>query len=81
MLRHRNITLSLSQELIRELHLFVKKRGISRFVEAAIIERLMRQKSSREQQYIEAAKDEIRNKIFNEWEQLSAEGLNVQNHW
>lgn len=76
MLRRRKITLSLPQELISELHQFVKKRGISRFVEEAIVDRLKAQKHSREQQYIEAAQDEDRNQTFADWEQFSADGLN-----
>jgi len=34
-----------------------------------------------EQQYIEAAQDEQRNKIFDEWERLSEAGLNEKNGW
>lgn len=79
--KHRNITLSLSQEIIKELHIFVQKRGISRFVEEAISEKLQAKKSTVEQQYIDAAKDEERNKIFSEWDTLSAEGLDEQNDW
>lgn len=81
MLRHRNITLSLPQEMINELHVFVKKRGISRFVEEAVKEKLKIQKFSLEQQYIEAAQDEDRNQIFSDWESLSGDGLNEQNSW
>ncbi len=79
--KHRNITLSLPQELISELHLFVQKRGISRFVEEAITEKLETKKSSHEQQYKEAALDEERNKIFAEWDTLASEGLDEQNGW
>lgn len=78
---HRNITLSLSQELIAELHFFVKKRGISHFVEEAIVEKLKSQKSTLEQQYLEAAQDEDANRVFAEWDTLSADGLNDQNDW
>ncbi|MBS0655467.1 MAG: hypothetical protein JSR46_06810 [Verrucomicrobia bacterium] len=79
--KHSNITLSLSQELIAELHHFVKKRGISKFVEEAVTEKLQLKKSSIEEQYIEAAKDEERNKVFAEWEALSGDGLDEQNDW
>lgn len=79
--KHSNITLSLSQAVIDELHVIVKKRGISRFVEEAVTEKLHRKKSDLEQQYIEAAKDEERNKVFLEWEHMIGDGLNEQNRW
>ena len=81
MLKHRNITVSLSQELISELHLFVKKGGISHFVEEAITEKLKAQKMSLEEQYKEAASDKDRNRNFAEWDQLSDDGMNEQKNW
>lgn len=80
-LRHRNITLSLSQEVIADLHSFVQKRGISRFVEDAITEKLKAKKLSLEEQYIIAAKDELRNSFFAETEGAVGDGLNEQNDW
>ena len=77
----RNITLSLSQEIVEELHHHVKKRGMSQFVEEAVIEKLQSKKSSLEEQYMEAAKDKERNKFFANWENLAGEGLNEQNDW
>ena len=79
--KNQNITLSLSQELIAELHIFVKKRGMSRFVEEAIAEKLQTQKSCLEEQYMQAAQDEERNKIAADWDSLSGEGLDDQNKW
>lgn len=78
---HHNITLSFSQSIIDELHYFVKKGGISQFVENAVVEKLRSNKEDVEQQYIEAAQDEERNKIFLEWEQMVGDGLNEQNKW
>lgn len=78
---HQNITLSLSKDLISELHLFLPKRGISRFVEEAIKERLVSTKSFLEQQYREAAQDQSRNREFEKWERFSGDGLNEQNDW
>lgn len=79
--KHRNITVSLPQELIAELHVFVQKRGISRFVEEAIIEKMECKKSALEQQYIDAAKDVERNRAFADWETLANDGLDAQNDW
>lgn len=74
--KNSKITLLLSQTVIDELQVIAKKRGISRFVEEAVTEKLQRMKSDLEQQYIEAAKDEERNKIFLEWEHMIGDGLN-----
>ena len=79
--RNQNITLSLSQDVIADLHQFIKKRGISQFVEEAIVERLKDKKSALEQQYIEAAQDEARNKAAAEWDHLASEGLDDSNSW
>jgi phage-related protein len=80
-MKHQNITLSLSKSVIEELHLFVKKRGISRFVEEAVSEKLRQKKTNIEQEYIEAGQDVERNKFFSEWEQMAGDGLNEQNDW
>lgn len=79
--RQQNITLSLSKEVIAELHLLVKKRGISHFVEEAITQKLHETKSALEQQYIKAAQDEDRNTVSSEWDHFAGEGLNEQNDW
>jgi metal-responsive CopG/Arc/MetJ family transcriptional regulator len=79
--RNHNISLSLPQELIAELHVFAQKRGISRFVEEAIIEKLESKKSSREQQYMNAARDQERNREFADWDTLAGDGLDEQNSW
>ena len=79
--KHRNITLSLPQEMITDLHIYVKKRGISRFVEEAILDRLKSEKLSLEQQYREAALDEERNKTFEDWDGMVGDGLNEKNDW
>ena len=79
--KHQNITLSISKDVVAELHLFTQKRGISRFVEEAIVEKLQAKKTSLEQQYIEAAQDEERNKTFAEWDAFSGEGLDEENQW
>ena len=78
---NRNITLSLSRETIQALHMYVNKRGFSRFVEDAVNEKLQARKNSLEAQYKEAAADEARNSCFQEWDRLSGDGLNEENEW
>ena len=63
-MKHQNITLSLSEDLIEELRFFVKKRGMSQFVEEAIFEKLRAKKAASEKQYQEAAQDQERNRTF-----------------
>ena len=79
--KQQNITISLPQRIVKELHLFVKKRGISKFIEEAVTEKLEAKKSMKEQGYIDAAKDETRNAIFEEWESLASDGLHDKNEW
>ncbi|MDB6081320.1 MAG: hypothetical protein JWO53_592 [Chlamydiia bacterium] len=79
--KHQNITLSLSQPVVAELHFYLPDRGISKFVEEAVVEKLAMKKKLLEQQYIEAAQDSARNEVFNEWEHLSGEGLDEENTW
>jgi metal-responsive CopG/Arc/MetJ family transcriptional regulator len=78
---HQNITISLPQKIVKDLHLFVKKRGISKFIEEAVTEKLEAKKSIKEQQYIDAANDQERNQIFQEWDALASDGINEQNEW
>lgn len=68
--KNRNITLSLSPDTIKALHMYASKRGVSRFVEDAVNEKLQARKSSLEAQYKEAAEDEARNACFQEWDSL-----------
>lgn len=79
---HQHMTISIPENVKRDLYLYIKKRGISRFITEAIIEKLSSKKISLEEQYAAAAKDEKRNSEFKEWEDATIEdGLNESNKW
>lgn len=80
--KHENMTISIPQNVKRELYRYVEKRGISRFITEAVIEKLKSKKLSLEEQYRLAAQDEKRNQVFKEWEDVMInEGLNESNDW
>lgn len=81
-MRHQHMTISIPENVKRDLYLHIKKRGISRFITEAIEEKLKIKKLSLEEQYKAAAKDESRNKEFKEWDDaMSKDGLNETNDW
>jgi hypothetical protein len=81
-MRHEHMTISIPENVKRDLYLHIKKRGISRFITEAIIEKLNIKKLSLEDQYKAAAKDEERNNEFKEWEDtMIGDGLNETNDW
>jgi metal-responsive CopG/Arc/MetJ family transcriptional regulator len=81
-MKHERITISIPQNIKRELYLYVKKRGISRFITEAVIEKLKERKLSLEEQYKLAAQDEELNREFKEWEDATiGDGLNDSNKW
>lgn len=80
--KHEPITISIPQDVKRELYLYVKKRSISRFITEAVEEKLKVNKLSLEEQYELAAKDEERNREFKEWEDaMIGDGLDETNAW
>lgn len=75
------ITLTLPENLIRDLHLYIPARGISGFVSALIQKGLEKKKSTIAQQYKEAAADEERNKEAAEWDVCIGDGLDESNEY
>lgn len=81
-MKHEHLTISIPSNIKRELYLYVKKRGISRFITEAVEEKLKSIKMSLEEQYKLAAQDEERNKEFKEWENGTVgDGLDESNEW
>ena len=81
-MKHEHMTISLPSNIKRELFLYVKKRGISRFIVEAVVEKLEKKKLFLEEQYRLAAQDEERNREFKEWEDtMISDGLNEANKW
>lgn len=80
--KHEPMTISIPQDVKRELYLYVKKRSISRFITEAVEEKLKGNKLSLEEQYRLAAKNEERNREFKEWEDATVgDGLDETNAW
>ncbi len=81
-MKHENMTISIPQDVKQELYRYIQKRGISRFITEAVIEKLKAKKLSLEEQYRLAAQDEERNQEFKEWEDaMIGDGLNGSNDW
>lgn len=81
-MKHEHMTISIPENIKRELYLYVEKRGISRFITDAVTEKLKNKKLSLEEQYRLAAQDEERNREFKNWENVTInDGLNDSNDW
>lgn len=81
-MKHEHMTISIPQNVKRDLYLYVESRGISRFITEAVVEKLKSKKLSLEDQYKLAGKDEERNQEFKEWEDaMIGDGLNEKNDW
>lgn len=73
------ITITMPENLIRDLHLYVSQRGISSFVSGLVRQGLEEKKQLLAKEFEEASKDEERNAELSEWDSLSGDGLNDQN--
>lgn len=74
-MKHEHLTISILEDVKRDLNLYVKPRGISRFITNTVVEKL-------EEQYKLAAKDKKSNQEFKEWGSATIEdGLDETNEW
>lgn len=73
------ITLTLPEELIRDLHLYISKRHISKFVAQMLEKEIARKKKLLAREFQEAAQDLDRNSEIELWDTLSGDGLNDAN--
>lgn len=80
-MRNVPITLTLPESVVRDLHLYISRRGISKFVTQAVEERLETAKQKIAREFIEASQDEERNSEIKLWDSLSDEGLNEENEY
>lgn len=69
-----NATFSLPIEVYRLLHGFVEKRGLSRFVSAAIQKALADKQNELRQAYRENNQDELQQNEMKDWDKLQTEG-------
>lgn len=75
------ITLTLPESVVRDLHLYTSRRGISKFVAQAVEERLETAKQTLAREFQEASQDEERNSEIELWDSLNDEGLNEENEY
>ena len=75
------ITLSLPEEVVKDLHLYVSKRQISKFVAKMVAKALEAEKMRLANEFKEASRDEERNAEIEIWDSLNGEGLNEANRY
>ncbi len=73
------ITLSLPEETINDLHLYVSKRQISKFVAETLVKALDHKKKLLAREFQEASLDAERNAEIQIWDTLSGNGLDETN--
>ncbi len=85
-MRHKNMTISIPDDLILSLHSEISKRGISRFISEAI-RKALREKEIEEERTLDAAyeaanKDADRLETIKDWDALSdVSDLNDDEDW
>lgn len=70
-----NQTFSLPADVSQELHAYVKRREMSRFVAEAIRKELEMKKEELRQAYLLANEDEGQNEALNDWQGTLGDGL------
>lgn len=75
------ITLSLPEDLVKDLHLYISKRQISNFVAQTLENVLRGEKEKLAQEFREASEDKERNTEIELWDTLSDEGLDEKNKY
>jgi hypothetical protein len=75
------ITLSLPEEVVNDLHLYVSKRQISKFVASMVAKALEAEKMRLANEFKEASSDQDRNAEIEVWDSLNGEGLNETNRY
>lgn len=75
------ITLTLPEDLIKDLHHYIAKRQISKFVAQLVAEGLEAEKNKLAREFQEASQDAERNAELEIWDTLSTDGLNETNKY
>lgn len=73
------ITLSLPEDIIKDLHLYISKRQISRFVAEMLEKALENKKRLLAREFQEASQDSERNAEIDLWDATSGDGLDETN--
>lgn len=75
------ITLSLPEDIVKDLHLYISKRQISKFVAQTLENGLRSEKEKLALEFREASEDKERNAEIELWDTLSDEGLDEKNKY
>ena len=75
------ITLTMPEGLVRDLHLYISKRQMSKFVAEKVREGLEDKKAELAKAFREASEDKERNTEIERWDSLSGEGLDETNNY
>lgn len=78
-MKHLPITLTLPEDIIRDLHLYISKRQISKFVAEMLQKALENKKKLLALEFQEASQDPERNGEILLWDGLSGDGLDETN--
>lgn len=73
------ITLTLPEDIIKDLHLYISKRQISKFVAEMLEKALDLKKKQLAREFQEASQDPERKSEIELWDTLSGDGLNETN--
>lgn len=80
-MRNVPITLTLPEGIVRDLHLYITPRQISKFVAQMVKEGLESKKEQLAREFREANEDEDRKSEIELWDSLSGEGLDETNDY
>jgi hypothetical protein len=80
-MRNIPITLSLPDSLVKDLHLYISRRQISKFVAQMVAKGLETEKQRLAREFREASHDTERNAEIESWDTLSADGLDETNDY
>lgn len=75
------ITLTLPENLVKDLHLYITRRQISKFVAEMVEKGLENEKTKLAKEFREASQDEDRNAEIELWDELSGDGLDETNDY
>lgn len=75
------ITLTLPESVVRDLHLYVSRRQMSKFVAKLVAQGLEEKKEKLAEEFREAALDTERNFEIEIWEDLVGDGLDETNDY
>jgi hypothetical protein len=73
------ITITLPEDQVKELHLYVSRRHISKFIAELVGKGLETKKQQLAQEFQEAAQEDERNAEIKLWDTLSGDGLDETN--